>query len=231
MRIRVYTKESLPSAQKDRLTADTQAVLAKHFGTRGGFGRHNAGRGPLITGEYVIFGHLVSSLMEDQAATFATAAAGILVMMMLAFRSMWLGLVALVPNALPIIIVLGTMGWIGLPVNIATAMIASVSMGMAVDSSIHYIYGFRRHMQAGVMAAEAIRLTHASVGRAVVFANLAILVGFSVLCLSNFVPTIHFGILVGVAMFGGLMGNLFVLPLLLKLLVYFGRIPPDPNGI
>jgi len=230
MRIRVYTKERLPAAQKDQLTADTQTLLRKHYGRTPGADPDNPRQAPFLTGEYVIFRHLVSSLMEDQATTFATAAACILVMMMIAFRSVWLGLAALVPNALPIIIVLGTMGWIGLPVNIATAMIASVSMGMAVDSSIHYIYRFRRHMETGTSATEAIRLTHASVGRALVFANLAILVGFSVLCLSNFVPTIHFGILVGVAMFGGLMGNLFVLPALLRLLAYFGRIPPDPDG-
>ena len=211
MRIQLLARESSSDVRKETLIEDVETVARRHFGP-----------GATGTGSYILFNHLVSSLMRDQALTFALAAACIWTMMVIAFRSPSLALVALLPNALPIVVVLGTMGWVGLPVNIATAMIASVSMGMAVDSSIHYIYGFRRQMHVRADAAEAIRRTHATVGRALVFANAAVLVGFAVLCLSNFVPTIHFGILVGVAMFGGLLGNLFVLPILLTLVVRFG---------
>ena len=143
------------------------------------------------------------------------AAIGITVMMALAFRNPWIGLVGLVPNLFPIVLVIGAMGWMGLPVNIATAMIASVSLGLTVDSSIHYISGFRRARAAGDDVATALERTHAGVGRAVVLANLALVVGFSVLTLSHFIPLVYFGILVSVAMLGGLAGNLVLLPVLL----------------
>ncbi len=90
-------------------------------------------------------------------------------------------------------------------------------MGGAVDRGLHYIRRYVYEREHGADPDTAVRRTHATVGRALVFANIAILIGFSVLCLSNFVPTIHFGILVGVAMLGGLAGNLFLLPLLLRL--------------
>ena len=113
-------------------------------------------------------------------------------------------------------LVIGSMGWIGLPINIATAMIASVSMGLTVDSSIHYISGYRRARLRGLGVYEALRDTHQGVGRALVFANLALIVGFTVLTLSHFIPLVYFGILVSVAMLGGLIGNLVLLPLLLR---------------
>jgi len=135
-----------------------------------------------------------------------------------AFRSLPVALITLVPNALPILIVTGLMGWLRLRINMGAAMIASVSMGLAVDSSIHYITAYRRHRAAGLTTAEALHAVHQSVGRAMVFSTLALIVGFSALALSRFVPTIYFGVLVGLTMFGGLIGNLLILPLLLKLI-------------
>jgi len=154
--------------------------------------------------------------LRDQLVSFALAAVGISLMMMVAFHSVRIGLISLIPNLFPIVLVIGTMGWIGLPINIATAMIASVSMGLTVDSSIHYISGYRRARKRGSDVTQALRETHRGVGRALVFANVALIVGFSVLTLSHFIPLIYFGILVSVAMFGGLMGNLFLLPMLLR---------------
>ncbi|GIT28002.1 MAG: hypothetical protein Ct9H300mP1_00480 [Planctomycetaceae bacterium] len=101
------------------------------------------------TGLYVLLTFLIESLLRDQVVSFVLAAIGITVMMALAFRNPWIGLVGLVPNLFPIVLVIGAMGWMGLPVNIATAMIASVSLGLTVDSSIHYISGFRRARAAG----------------------------------------------------------------------------------
>jgi len=102
-----------------------------------------------------------------------------------------------------------------LPINIATAMIASVSLGLTVDSSIHYISGYRRALRRGCSVEAALCETQSNVGRALVLANLALIAGFSVLTLSHFIPLVYFGILVSVAMFGGLVGNLVLLPLLL----------------
>jgi len=136
-------------------------------------------------------------------------------MLLIAFRSIRWTLIALVPNALPILMVMGLLGWLGLKINMGAAMIAAVSMGLSVDSSIHYLASYRRERVAGRSVSEALNLVQQSVGRAAVLSTLALIVGFMVLCTSEFVPTIYFGALVSLAMFGGLAGNLIVLPLLL----------------
>lgn len=171
-----------------------------------------------VTGAFVLLTYLVESLLADQWTTFGLATVGIFFMMCVAFQSWQLGLVAMIPNLAPILIVMGAMGWIGLKVNMATAMIASVSMGLAVDFSIHYLSRFQRERAGGATFYEALRAAHGTVGLAMVLANVALIAGFSVLVISNFIPTVHFGILVSVAMIGGLAGNLVILPLLLSVL-------------
>jgi len=136
-------------------------------------------------------------------------------------------LISLFPNVFPIVLVIGTIGWIGLPVNIATAMIASVSMGLTVDSSIHYISGYQLARKSGLSASQAIFQTHSGVGSALLFSNLALIIGFSVLTLSNFIPLVYFGILVSVAILGGLIGNLLLLPVLLR---WVDRRPKEVRG-
>ena len=133
----------------------------------------------------------------------------------LAVRNPIYALVALVPNAIPIVLVLGTMGWLGVRMNMGAAMIAAVSMGLSIDSSIHYITSFRRALQEGNGVTEALRSVQQTVGMAVVFSTLALIIGFSILATSQFVPTIYFGVLVSFSMLGGLLGNLILLPLLL----------------
>ena len=94
-------------------------------------------------------------------------------------------------------------------------MIAAVSMGLSIDSSIHYLTAYRRERLRGASVREALHVVHQRVGRALVFATLALVVGFMVLCGSQFVPTAYFGALVSLSMLGGLIGNLVVLPVLL----------------
>ena len=169
-----------------------------------------------VTGLFVLLANLIQSLLADQLVSFTIAAIGIGGMMTVAFRSLRIGFIALFPNVFPIVIVIGGMGWLGLPINIATAMIASVSMGLTVDSSIHYIAGYTRARAGGLSVDRAIQETHGGVGRALVFANIALIAGFSVLTYSHFIPLVYFGVLVSVAMLGGLAGNLLLLPLLLR---------------
>jgi len=166
-----------------------------------------------VTGIFVLLANLIESLMSDQWVSFAVAAGGIFLMLVVALRSLKLAMVAIFPNALPIVVVLGAMGWLGFKVNMGTVMIASVSMGLAVDSSIHYLTAYRRQRAAGKTFAEAIDVVHRSVGLAMVISNLALIIGFSALGLSHFIPTIYFGVLVSLAMLGGLAGNLVLLPL------------------
>jgi predicted RND superfamily exporter protein len=130
-----------------------------------------------------------------------------------------LAAIALVPNALPILVVMGAMGWLGLKINMGAAMIAAVSLGLSVDSSIHYLTSFQRARRAGKSVHDSLTEVQQTVGRAVVFSTLALIVGFAVLTTSDFVPTIYFGTLVSLAMLGGLAGNLVILPVLLKLFI------------
>jgi predicted RND superfamily exporter protein len=171
---------------------------------------------PATTGLFVLLTFLIERLLHDQVYSFIAAGIGIGLMMTIAFRSWRIGLISLVPNLFPIVCLVGTMGWVGVPINIATAMIASVSMGLTVDNSVHYLSAYRRARRQGLSVARSIERTQTQVGRALVFANVALVSGFSVLTLSNFIPLVYFGILVSVAMLGGLAGNLFLLPLMLS---------------
>ena len=167
------------------------------------------------TGLYVLLAFLIDNLLKDQLVSFALAATGIVIMMTIAFRSLRLGLLLLLPNTFPIVLVIGGIGWIGLPINIATAMIASVSMGLTIDFNVHYLSGYRRARLQGLSREESLQSTLRTVGRALVFSNIALIVGFSVLTLSHFIPLIYFGILVSFAMFGGLISDLVLMPLIL----------------
>jgi predicted RND superfamily exporter protein len=203
-RVIVQVKQLRGAEAKRQLIETIDAVAQKRFPSA-----RTAGVEILLT-------YSVQSLLSDQWTTFGLAVAAIVVMMTVAFRDWRLGLIALVPNAAPILIVVGVMGWVGLKVNMATAMLASVSMGLTVDFSIHYLYRYRRERQAGKSVTDALRDAHGSVGLAMVLANVALIAGFATLTLSAFIPTVHFGLLVSVAMIGGLLGNLTTLPLLLR---------------
>lgn len=168
-----------------------------------------------VTGFFVLLTNIVLSMTRDQWITFGLATAGIFLTMLLAFRSLRLALIALVPNALPVFMVTGLVGWLGVKINMGAAMIAAVSMGLSVDSSTHFIAAFLEHRGHGSNLHSALYAVHQSVGRAMIFSTVALVMGFSALVVSQFVPTIYFGALVGLTMFGGLIGNLIVLPLLL----------------
>jgi predicted RND superfamily exporter protein len=118
---------------------------------------------------------------------------------------------------LPIFWLFGTMGWLGIRINMGAAMIAAVSIGMSVDSSVHYTMFYQRQRRLGLSLPAALARAQDSVGRAAVFSTLALTVGFGTLCVSQFVPTIYFGVLVSLSMIGGLIGNLLVLPVLIRL--------------
>ena len=217
MRIVLRAMEQQPAEVKLKLIAAVESTAKKYFPDA------------QVTGLYVLLAELISSLLRDQLLSFAVAATAIALLMSLAFRSLTIGIVTLAPNILPILLVIGGMGLIGIPINIGTAMIASVSMGLTIDSSIHYLTGYIRRTRSGVAHAEALRQTHADVGRALIFANIALVLGFSVLTLSQFIPLVYFGVLVSVAMCGGLAGNLLLLPALLD--VAYGRtVIADTDG-
>jgi predicted RND superfamily exporter protein len=205
-------REQQGVAGKERLVADIEKTVHRHLPGK-----------VTTTGLYVLLAFLIDSLLGDQQLAFAVSAVGIFVMTTLAFRDVRLGFVAFAPNLVPIIVVLGAMGWFGLRINVATAMIGSISMGLVVDFSIHYLNRFRQERQAGHGFYLAMARTHMSTGKAMVFANLALMIGFGILATSKFIPTMHFGMLVSLAILGGLVGNLSILPMLLRLVYWVKR--------
>lgn len=210
-RVMLRVKERQSSEQKQALIERLKSISQENFPESE------------VTGYYVLLTHLIDSVLRDQWRTFFVAVAGIGGAMWLALRSFRLALVALIPNAFPILMVLGGMGWAsyliwpGLKINMGTAMIAAVSMGLSIDSSIHYMFAFRRAIREGDSVPEALQRVQHTVGKAMVLSTIALIVGFTVLSTSSFVPTVYFGALVSLSMCGGLAGNLIVLPALLSI--------------
>ncbi|MCA9134546.1 MAG: hypothetical protein KDA45_15355, partial [Planctomycetales bacterium] len=170
-----------------------------------------------VTGYHVMLGKLVASILSDQWKCFLLASLGILLVMTIAARSLWLALMAIIPNAFPITLVLGTMGWWGMPINMGAAMIAAVSLGLSVDSSIHYLLHYRRSLRATPQRPwKALQSAQENVGLAVVLSTVALIAGFLSLTTSEFIPTVVFGTLASLTMLGGLLGNLVLLPLLIS---------------
>lgn len=165
-----------------------------------------------VTGLYVLLANLIQSLLRDQLTSFGLSLVLVVVCVWVAFRRLSWAVIAMFPNVLPTLWLIGGMGWLGMPINIGTAMIASVSLGLTIDSSIHYLAGYRFAIRAGKPHREALRESSTHIGRALVLSNLALVLGFSVLSLSNFLPLAYFGILVSFTMVSGLLGNLVLLP-------------------
>jgi len=206
LRILLRSPERLEAAEKTRLINRVHETAQAAF------------PGAEVTGYYVLLNQLIESLLRDQWVTFGVAAGAIFLMMAIAFRSVRLALATLVPNALPVLLLFGAMGWLGVKVNMGAAMIAAVSLGLSVDGSIHYVMSYQRARREQASMTDALTAVQATVGRAAIFATLALVVGFATLCYSEFIPTIYFGALVSLSMIGGLVGNLLVLPLLIRAL-------------
>jgi predicted RND superfamily exporter protein len=212
LRITLRARERQPAAAKGAIIGQVQRIVAEEFPAAEGR------PGGEVTGFFVLLAKLVDRMLADQWLTFLLATGGIFLLLAVAFRSPLLAGIALVPNALPIFVVLGLLGWAGERINMGTAMIAAVSMGLSVDSSIHYIAAFRRRLAEGGVAAAALETAHQTAGRAMIFSTLALVVGFLALTTSGFIPTVSFGWLSCLTLAGGLIGNLVVLPVLLALM-------------
>jgi predicted RND superfamily exporter protein len=169
-----------------------------------------------ITGMMVLYNNVLQSLYKSQIYTLGVVFIGVMIMFAMLFWSLKIAFIAIVPSFLSVGVVLGSMGLLGISLDIMTITIAAISVGIGVDNSIHYIYRYRQEMQVDGDATAAMHRSHASTGRAMFYTSMIIVAGFSILTLSNFIPSILFGLLTGVAMFMALVANLTVLPLLLK---------------
>ena len=173
------------------------------------------GREPIVTGMFQLFTRMLETIVGSQVRSFGLVFVGCAVMLIVLMRHVGAGLLMMLPNLLPIALVLGTMGATGITLDIMTITIASVSLGIAVDSAIHYVTRFRIEVRRDGDFALAAAHAHQSIGRAILYTSLTVIAGFLILAMSRFTPTIYFGVLVGVAMVTGLVANLILLPSLL----------------
>ncbi len=225
MRIVLRSPEQQPTEQKIAQIERVRAEIASAFNEMEQQVDNEANTGwrsgASASGLFVVMARIIDSLLADQLRSFLLASLGTVICTAIAFRSLRLGLISLVPNVFPIGIVTGTLGLLNVPVNIGTAMIASVAMGFTCG--VHYINEFERALPALGLSG-ALRKAQAGVGRAVVLAHLALVAGFLVLTVSEFIPLVYFGGLLSLSMAGGLISDLVMLPLLLRWTT------PDPTA-
>jgi hypothetical protein len=168
-----------------------------------------------LTGMLVLYNNVLQSLYRSQILTLGFVFLAILFMFMLLFRSPRIALIALVPNMVVAGSVLGIMGIFSVPLDIMTITIAAITVGIGVDDSIHYVHRFRQEFQRDGDYLAAVIRSHGSIGRAMYYTSIIIAAGFSILALSNFIPTIYFGVFTAFAMLFAMVANLTLLPLLL----------------
>ena len=169
-----------------------------------------------VSGMAVLYNNLLQSLFQSQILTIGAVFIAILLMFMVLFRAIRLSIAAIIPNMIAAGLILGLMGWIGIPLDIMTITIAAISIGIGVDNSIHYVYRFRQEFAIDQDYWAAIQRCHGSIGTALYYTTVTVVLGFSILAFSNFIPTIYFGLLSGLAMMAALIANLMLLPVLIR---------------
>jgi len=175
-----------------------------------------------VSGLLVLYNNMLQSLFSSQIKSIGVVMLGIGIMFLVLFRSFTLSIIGILPNILGALVVLGVMGWAEIPMDMMTITIAAITIGIAVDNGIHYIYRFREEYALTGSYEKTLKICHSNIGKAVFYTTLTIVFGFSILVLSNFIPTIYFGLLTGAAMLIALMAALTVLPKLILLWKPFG---------
>jgi predicted RND superfamily exporter protein len=176
-----------------------------------------------LSGMVVLYNNMLQSLFRSQILTLGAVFLAIFLMFVMLFRSVKLALIALVPNLVAVPLVLGLMGGLGIPLDFMTITIAAISIGIGVDDTIHYVHRYGKEVKVDWDYQAAVRRSHSSIGLAMYYTTVTITIGFSILVLSKFVPTIYFGILTAFAMLIALLANFTVLPVLLVRLRPYGK--------
>ena len=170
-----------------------------------------------LAGVLIIYNNLLQSLFDSQIKSLGIVMAGILFMFLILFRSIKLSLIGIVPNFIAAYFIIGFIGLLNIPLDLMTITIAAITIGIAVDNSIHYIYKFKdEKYKSKSSIADIAKNCHQSVGKAIISTSVTIVFGFSILALSNFMPTIYFGLFTGLAMLTALFLVLTLLPNLLN---------------
>ena len=175
-----------------------------------------------LAGVLILFNNLLQSLFKSQILTLGIVMLGIFAMFFVLFRNVLLSFIGVVPNFLAAFFILGIIGLLGIPLDMMTITIAAITIGIAVDNSIHYIYRFREEFEKIKDYSKTLDRCHSTVGIAILNTSITIVFGFSILILSNFIPTIYFGVFTGIAMLLAMISVLTLLPKLILTLKPFG---------
>lgn len=176
-----------------------------------------------IVGRSLIASHAIRYLPKAVQISLGLSLVLITVFLILLFRSIKVGLIAMIPNLLPIVVAAGLMGYLGVWVNIATSMVFAVALGIAVDDTVHLIWAVKREWEAGHDYEEAFRIAFQKVGRPIVISTLVLMGGFSMLSFSQLWPTTEFGLLVALSCLTALLADLFLTPVVFLRLKPFGK--------
>jgi predicted RND superfamily exporter protein len=176
-----------------------------------------------LAGVLILFNNLLQSLFKSQILTLGLVMIGIFAMFMVLFRNIKLSLIGVVPNFIAAFFILGIIGLLGIPLDMMTITIAAITIGIAVDNSIHYIYRFKEEFSKINNYKETLTTCHSTVGAAILNTSITIVFGFSILVLSKFIPTIYFGVFTGLAMLLAMISVLTLLPSLILVFKPFGK--------
>jgi len=168
-----------------------------------------------LTGMLVLYNNMLQSLFRSQILTLGVVFLAIMLMFLVLFRSLKVAAIAIIPNIVASVQVLGIMGWLNIPLDIMTITIAAIVIGIAVDNTIHYIHRFTEEFRTDHDYRATVKRCHGSIGHAMYYTTMTITLGFAILALSSFIPTIYFGLLTGFSMLVALLADLALLPLLL----------------
>jgi predicted RND superfamily exporter protein len=214
-RVFIRIRESSPTLQRDAMLQDLDNFLRNEMNLEEDRAR--------VTGLFVLYNNLLKSLFDSQIKTLGLVFIAIYFTLVILFRSFYVALIGTIPATLPIFLILGTMGWTGISLDMMTIMIASITMGIAVDNMIQYTFRYRSEYRGGHDYTAGMDRSHNSIGLAILYSNLTIITGFGILTLSNFIPTIYFGLFTSLAMAAGFSASLTLLPMLTAVLKPFRR--------
>ena len=214
-RISVRIKDSLEDLRRDELIKKINLDLREKVGLE-----KNEFK---LSGVLILFNNLLQSLFKSQILTLGFVMLGISLMFFILFKNLTLAMIGVVPNFIAAFFILGLIGIMGIPLDMMTITIAAITIGIAVDNSIHYIYRFREEFDNNRNYNQTIDRCHSTVGIAILNTSITIVFGFSILVLSNFIPTIYFGFFTGVAMLLALISVLTLLPKLISTFKPFGN--------
>jgi len=209
LRMVIRVRETNKDLKRGELIDNIKNFISKDLGYREGSFH--------VTGMLVLYNNMLQSLFESQIKTIAVVFAMIFVMFLFVFKSFTLSILALIPNTLPSLFILGIMGSLNIPLDLMTITISAIAIGIGVDNAIHYIHRFKAEFQKDQDYIKTMYRSHGSIGLSLFYTSITVTLGFLILALSNFIPSIYFGVFTAVAMLSALLANLTLLPKLILL--------------